>query len=308
VTEALPAPFKSGPGALAQALSAALVMTCFLPTGRAEIDTRGAAIRLDLISEVRSIQPGKPFRVALRVHHEPGWHTYWRQPGIVGIPMALTWNLPEGFSAGPIQWPTPEKVKMGMLTAWGFRRDVLLLVEITPPRHLPADRVVTLRAKGAWMACSRTCHPGWGDFQLSLPVRDRSSPEWDPGHHPLFLKASEELPPGLEGWQATVRTDAEGKLRLRLHPSDPALAAPPESQWYFYAYTRHVHSDEPQPITLLPGGGIELTLSPFPIPEPATDHLEGVIECSASLGPGEPHRFFVIRAPWQTPHLSPKAP
>ncbi len=282
-------------------------MAGLVSIARAEIDTRGAAIRLELISEVRSIRPGEPFRVGLRIHHEPGWHTYWRQPGIVGVPVTLTWTLPSGFSAGPIQWPAPERVKMGALTAWGFERDVLLMVDITPPAQLTAGGSVTLRAKGAWMACARTCHPGWGDFEISLPVQNGASPDWAPEHRPLFTAASERLPRQLQGFEATVHTDAEGKHHLRLQPAEPGIAAPAQAAWYFYPYTPHVHSDEPQTVALLPGGGVELTLSPFPIPEPAAVRLEGVIECSA-LPLGSPRGVFVIQAPWLSHPLPHNAP
>jgi thiol:disulfide interchange protein DsbD len=285
----------------------ATVMVCFAGVARAEIDTRGAAIRLELIAEVRSIQPGQPFRVGLRIHHEPGWHTYWRQPGIVGVPVTLTWTLPAGFSAGPIQWPAPERVKMGALTAWGFEKDVLLMVDITPPAQLAPGSTVPLRAKGAWMACARTCHPGWGDFEISLPVQDGAVPDRAPEHRPLFTAATEALPRELLGWEATVRTGADGKHRLRLQPSQAGIAVPAQANWYFYPYTPHVHSDEPQKVALLPGGGVELTLSPFPIPEPPADRLEGVIECSA-LPPGSPRGVFVIHAPWKRHPLPHNAP
>lgn len=298
-------PFSLPGPVLPRLLGLCLSLAGPLPSAHPEIDLRGAAIRLDLISEVRSIRPGEPFRVGLRIHHEPGWHTYWRQPGIVGIPPSLTWALPAGFAAGPIQWPTPERVQMGGLTAWGFERDVLLMVRITPPPQGAGTRSVTLRAKGAWMACARTCHPGWGDFQLSLPIGERTVPDWDPAHRALFVLAEKELPPALEGWQATARTDPGGNLRLRLLPLDPALAPAPDERWYFYGYHRQVHSDEPQAVVQLPGGGVELILRPFPIPDPPSDHLEGVLEVPASDGS---HRVFAIRAPWHERPIPPDLP
>jgi len=270
-----------------------------------QVDTRGAAIDLSLIPEVRSIRPGKPFRVGLRIHHEPGWHTYWRQPGIVGVPVSLTWDLPAGFHAGPIQWPVPEHVKMGNLNAWGFERDVLLIVEITPPEQLEPRTSIDLRAKGAWMACERTCHPGWGDFLVQLPVRPGAAPDWDPGNHPVFMETEAALPQKLKGWTASVSTEDDGQNRLRIRSDDPAVRADPSARWYFYPYTPHVHSDEPQPVHFPADGSVELTLMPFPIPAPATETLEGLIECSSGLPPGSPNRFAVIQATWRP---TPNAP
>src|SRR5262245_53837871 len=66
-------------------------------------------LKIELVSEVTSIVPGKPFYVGLHLQHQPGDHTYWRFPGIVGVPTGIKWELPEGFKAGPIEWPEPQR-------------------------------------------------------------------------------------------------------------------------------------------------------------------------------------------------------
>ena len=65
-----------------------------------------AGVEVDLVSSVASIDPGKPFTVALRMQHDPHWHTYWVNAG-TGLPTSLTWQLPDGFKAGDIDWPVP---------------------------------------------------------------------------------------------------------------------------------------------------------------------------------------------------------
>ena len=264
-----------------------------------ELDTRGAQIRVELVAEVAAIRPGEPFQVGLRIEHDPGWHTYWRQPGIVGVPTSLRWELPEGFHAGPIQWPAPERVKMLGLTAWGYERDVLLLVTITPPAGLRDGVVVDLRAKGAWMACGRTCHPGWGDFQIKLPVDAQArAPVWDDARKALFAQAAGELPPKLEGWSATVTSDESGGLRLHLRPDDPAVRVDQAARYQVYTYTPHVHSDESPQVSFPASGGVELALRPLPIPAEPVDVLEAVVECSSGWLPGSTRSFATIEAKW----------
>jgi thiol:disulfide interchange protein DsbD len=265
-----------------------------------EIDTRGAKIQLDLISEVTAIRPGQPFRVGLKIQHDPGWHTYWRQPGIVGVPTSLTWELPEGFRAGQIQWPAPERVKMSGLTAWGFERSVLLMVEITPPDHLTPGAAISLNAKGAWMACARTCHPGWGDFHLALPVAEAGTdPLWDPATHALFEETAAALPRPLTGWSATVATEASGELHFRMRPENSSVRADPAAAYYLFPYTPHVHSDEPQALSFAPDGAVELTLKPFPIPAAPVERLPAVLEITSGT-----HRSFVtLEAKWLPANL-----
>ena len=62
----------------------------------------GNAVGAQLVSDAAAIVPGQPFTVALRLQHDPHWHSYWIAPG-TGYPTSLAWTLPEGFKAGEIQ-------------------------------------------------------------------------------------------------------------------------------------------------------------------------------------------------------------
>ena len=62
----------------------------------------------------------------------PGWHTYWQNPGDAGVPPELDLDLPPGATAGPIVWPTPQRVPEGSLMTYSYTDNVLLPVTITP--------------------------------------------------------------------------------------------------------------------------------------------------------------------------------
>ena len=90
----------------------------FTTTLTAEPVREGALIT-ELVSSKQSISPGETIDIALRIKHDKGWHTYWKSPGIVGVPTGIDWKLPDGFKAGKILWPQPETVKMGPYNAYG---------------------------------------------------------------------------------------------------------------------------------------------------------------------------------------------
>jgi len=54
------------------------------------------AVAAQLVSDTAVIVPGQPFTVALRLRHDPHWHSYWIAAG-TGYPTAITWTLPAGF-------------------------------------------------------------------------------------------------------------------------------------------------------------------------------------------------------------------
>jgi len=89
-------------------------------------------VEAELVAERTAITPGVPLTVALRLKLASGWHTYWQNPGDSGLPTTLAWRLPEGVSAGEIQWPAPHPLHAGPLVNYGYEGEVLHLVDLNP--------------------------------------------------------------------------------------------------------------------------------------------------------------------------------
>jgi thiol:disulfide interchange protein len=149
-------------------------------------------VTAELIPEKTQINAGEPFGVILHIHSDPDWHTYWINPGDAGLATAIAWTLPSGFTAGPIQWPTPEKHNMGPLITYGYGGDVYLLTTITPPKgDLPQH--FDIKAKATWLVCQEECIPGKADLTMTLdsgPMNLRLPTE----NKELFAQARARLP------------------------------------------------------------------------------------------------------------------
>ena len=91
-------------------------------------------VTAELVAEQDALVPGTTATVALRLAIEPGWHTYWRNPGDSGLPTTLDWRLPQGYAAGAIAWPAPRALPAGPLVNYGYEGEVLHLVPLTVPR------------------------------------------------------------------------------------------------------------------------------------------------------------------------------
>ncbi|MCE0498468.1 MAG: thioredoxin family protein [Methylacidiphilales bacterium] len=137
------------------------------PYSGASVSASGPHVTAELVPEKTGIEPGEPFDVALHLHMDPGWHTYWINPGDAGLATTIKWTLPPGFTAGPIQWPTPEKHSMGPEITYGYEGDTYLLTTITPPKgDLP--RHFDISAHTTWLVCQEECIPGKADLTLHL--------------------------------------------------------------------------------------------------------------------------------------------
>jgi DsbC/DsbD-like thiol-disulfide interchange protein/cytochrome c biogenesis protein CcdA len=127
-------------------------------------------IDVSLLSAVDTVVPGRSFDVAVRLAPDPGWHSYWRNPGDTGLPTRIAWRLPRGGHAGPIEWPVPVRVNFNGLINYGYNGDVLLLTRITPPKDLKPGTAWPIAAEVNWLICKDVCIPGSGRVALTLHV------------------------------------------------------------------------------------------------------------------------------------------
>jgi thiol:disulfide interchange protein/DsbC/DsbD-like thiol-disulfide interchange protein len=209
-----PAGLIAGTLAPLVALAAALA----LDAGPALAQLPGSGhVAATLVSEQESVAPGLSVSVGLRLVHEPQWHTYWIVPGDAGLPTQLQWKLPPGFSAGPLQWPLPQLLRVGDLANYGYEGTVLLPATLQVPASAQDGSVLKLAAHAAWLVCKDVCIPENADLQLSLPVQRAASAM--PGRwHDEFAAARARIPQPLTLADGAAMIDGE-RIRLQFVPA-----------------------------------------------------------------------------------------
>ncbi len=228
-------------------------------------------VEIALLSEAEWVRPGHPFRVGIHMKIAPGWHTYWKNPGDAGLPLRLAWTLPEGFSAGPIQWPVPDRIPVPPLMSYGYADEVLFPVEITPPpTGARSGSEVTLAVKADWLECKEACLPAKAVLDLTLPLKDE-----DPrpaASAPLFAEARRRLPASSEGWSLSAEA---GPRALALSFRGPEAGAKAPAAYFFPEETKLSEHAAPQGFEVL-GDGHRLTLKPAPNAA-RSERLRGVL-------------------------------
>ena len=91
---------------------------------------REGSVEVELVNSVSCVAPGETVDIALRIKHNTGWHTYWKSPGIVGVPTGIDWKLPEHIEISDIKWPQPKNVKMGPYNAYGYTGEIFLIMKL----------------------------------------------------------------------------------------------------------------------------------------------------------------------------------
>jgi thiol:disulfide interchange protein DsbD len=209
-------------------------------------------IQVELVSDQLTVQPGQAFTVGIHQTIQSGYHTYWRNAGTVGLPTAIQWNLPKGFEASEILWPTPELSKMADYSVWGYHDEALLLTQITPPKDFPIGNPIELVGEGSWMCCGTQCHPGFKTLSIRLNSSDTATP--NPDWRSQFQSVRDEQPRAFDQW--AVQAMRKGNhYTLQLTTNHP-IASPHSSQPRFYGHHRQVSSAKPQRIEKLETGYI----------------------------------------------------
>jgi thiol:disulfide interchange protein DsbD len=174
-------------------------------------------VRAELLAFApEGVAPGKPVWLALSIHHQPRWHTYWKNPGDSGLPTALRWQLNDGAVAGDIAWPTPQALRVGPLMNHGYEGTLLLPVPVTIPAGFKArDLLVKLQAE--WLACKDVCVPESGEFALKIPARVVTAT-----HARRFEDALSRVPQELASVQARATIERRA-LKVEVDGLPPGL-------------------------------------------------------------------------------------
>ena len=176
-------------------------------------------VRAELLAHApEGVAPGKPLWLGLQIQHQPGWHTYWKNPGDSGLPTTLNWQLPGGVTADTIAWPTPSKLPVGPLMNYGYKDTLLLPVPVSVgPGFAASSLDVKLNAQ--WLVCKDVCIPQQGEFTLSIPAQASTAL-----HAAAFDAARAAVPQPVAGAQASAElVDNAQALRVTVNGLPAAL-------------------------------------------------------------------------------------
>ncbi|MGH6993611.1 MAG: protein-disulfide reductase DsbD family protein [Caulobacteraceae bacterium] len=199
----------------------------------------------DLGAQTSTAAPGSTLWVGVVQKIQPGWHTYWRNPGDAGEATRLTWSLPPGWRAGPIQWPAPSRFLLGPIMSYGYQGRVLLAVPIEVPAGERPGSLAHLAARMDFLVCKDVCVPGSASLDLALPIA-AGVPPLDPKWGPLIAQALAKTPKAA-GIEADWRTEG-GRLILSL--AGHSISGGGASAWFYPFDDKLIDQGAPEAVDL----------------------------------------------------------
>jgi thiol:disulfide interchange protein DsbD len=149
-------------------LAAAIVFAVALPALAASNSADLPHVHVQLISPDAQLHPGAN-NAGLYFKLEPGWHVYWKNPGDAGEPPHIKWTLPQGITAGPLQYPIPKRLPLGPLMDFGYEDEVLFPFQLNVSSGTSGSPSV-LHAKIDWLVCRGSCIPEKTELELTRPI------------------------------------------------------------------------------------------------------------------------------------------
>ena len=109
---------------------------------------------------------GAPALVAgIQLRMDPGWKTYWKNPGDSGVPPSFDWSGSKNLKHAEVLYPAPHRVADANGTAIGYDDEVVFPVKLTPER---AGEPIELKLAFAYGLCKDLCIPN--DVSLGLAL------------------------------------------------------------------------------------------------------------------------------------------
>ena len=110
----------------------------------------------------------KSHMAAIRIEMEEGWKTYWRVPGLGGIPPLINWNESKNIKKFTPIWPAPYIYKEYGLRTIGYKNELVLPLRIQP---IDISKPIYFSATIDFGICDDVCVPIQSTIKAELPKR-----------------------------------------------------------------------------------------------------------------------------------------
>lgn len=183
-------------------------------------ETEGGRMRLVIDPEPRA---DGAILGLLDIELDPGWKTYWRDPGSAGIPPTLDFSQSRGVALEAFKYPAPVRVDDGYAVWAGYTASVRFPLRLR--RTSPGAAEV--KAMAFIGICEKICVPFQAELSVDLPAESLASDR----SKSMIAEAMAALPETAGpdfGLESVSVADDQGRIEIvaRLPAFRPGGAAP----------------------------------------------------------------------------------
>ena len=137
-----------------------------------EMSRQTERLDIKLISNTEAVNPAQNLEFLIRFKMKDGWHIFSQNPGEIGMPTSVKWQLPQGYLVAEESWSRDEAFETDGIVQRGYGDVAYYKTTIQP--HSEIFGRVPLRLTIRWLACKDECVPGRAAFEFTLPVSEKN--------------------------------------------------------------------------------------------------------------------------------------
>jgi len=191
----------------------------------------------------------KVFLAGAEIRLDPGFKTYWRNPGEAGLPPSFDWSKSTNVASVEVLWPAPSRSEDAGGVSYGYHGQVLF-----PLRVRPQDPAmpVNLALEIEYGVCKDICIPA--EAQLSLQLSASASPATQALIEAALASVPRQQPLNADAELAILTVepaavDGKSNLAVKIRApsgSKPSLFVEGPENWFLQA--------APEPVATPKGG------------------------------------------------------
>lgn len=135
------------------------------------LSDEGDKVSVELLTCYDEINPRQKLEVLIKFRLHDGWHIYAQNPGDLGLPTQVDWQLPDGAQATEAQWSPEEEFVNEGIVQYGYGDVAYYKTQITFPETVQG--LQKFKVKISWLGCRDECIPGKTEFYFELPVSEQ---------------------------------------------------------------------------------------------------------------------------------------
>jgi DsbC/DsbD-like thiol-disulfide interchange protein len=123
--------------------------------------------KVRLVAGKAGVEAARARVSGIQLRMDPGWKTYWRNPGDSGMPPEFDWTGSKNLKSAEVLYPAPRRFDDAGGVAVGYGDDVLFPVKLTPEHE---GEPIELKVAFTYGLCKDLCIPNEVNLSLDLPA------------------------------------------------------------------------------------------------------------------------------------------
>lgn len=145
-----------------------------------ELSKNSDKVDVALVSAYDAVNPNQNLEFLIRFNMKGGWHIFAQNPGEIGMPTQVEWQLPRGYQVLETSWSKDKPFENEGIIQYGYGDTAYYKTTIRP--HPEILNQAPIKVKTKWLACQEECVPGSADFEFTLPLTHQDLvpiPQWN---------------------------------------------------------------------------------------------------------------------------------